>query len=99
MESSSLTHGESVILEYVTKQFLVAQPKLAETITAETSLVRSGVLDSFGIYTVVMFVEEQFGISIDDDEAIPEYFDSVSTIARFVSRKQSQLASGAAGSA
>ena len=35
-----------------------------------------------------MFLEERFGIKVQDDELVPENLDSVGRIARFVERKR-----------
>ena len=35
-----------------------------------------------------MFLEEEFGISVEDEEMIPENLDSVNNIVAFVNRKQ-----------
>jgi acyl carrier protein len=50
-------------------------------------LLANGIIDSLGILEVVTFVEQEFGITIADEELLPESFASVSSIARFVERK------------
>lgn len=52
------------------------------------SLLESGIIDSTGIMHVVAFLEERFGISIDDDDLISDNLESVTQIAAFVTRKQ-----------
>ncbi|AWK88861.1 acyl carrier protein [Azospirillum thermophilum] len=51
------------------------------------SLLESGVIDSTGIMHVVAFLEERFGISVEDDDMIADNLESVSRIASFVDRK------------
>lgn len=51
-------------------------------------LLEGGILDSAGIFSLVTFLEEEFGISVDDDEIVVENFDSVSSITRMVTDKQ-----------
>ena len=51
------------------------------------SLLDRGIIDSTGIMELVMFLEEQFGIAVADDELVPENLDSVSRIVAFLERK------------
>lgn len=43
--------------------------------------------DSMAVVTVLTMVEDQFGITIDDDEVSAEVFETVGTLAGFVERK------------
>ncbi|CAO3431635.1 acyl carrier protein [Azospirillum doebereinerae] len=52
------------------------------------SLLESGVIDSTGIMHVVAFLEERFGITVDDEDMIADNLESVNRIASFVERKQ-----------
>ena len=52
------------------------------------SLLESGVIDSTGIMHVVAFLEERFGILVDDEDMIADNLESVNRIADFVGRKQ-----------
>lgn len=54
----------------------------------DESLLESGIIDSTGIMHVVAFLEEQFGITIDDEDLVADNLDSVARIARFVGSKQ-----------
>jgi acyl carrier protein len=57
----------------------------------DTSFLENGVIDSTGVLELVMFIEETYGISVEDDEIVPENLDSISKIAEYVQRKQEQL--------
>lgn len=50
-------------------------------------LLESGVLTSLQTVELVLFLEEHFGISVNDDDFVEENFSSVSAIAAFVERK------------
>ncbi len=52
------------------------------------SLLESGVVDSTGIMHVVAFLEERFGIVVDDEDMIADNLESVTRIAAYVDRKQ-----------
>ena len=53
----------------------------------EDSLVEAGLLDSTGVLELVGYVETQFGIEVADEDLIPENFDSIGRITRYVMRK------------
>ncbi len=54
----------------------------------EESFIDSGTIDSTGVLEVVMFLEETFGLKIQDRELVPENLDSVDRLVQFVMRKQ-----------
>jgi len=55
----------------------------------EDSLMENGVVDSTGILEVIMWVEQNFGIHVEDSEVLPENFDSIGNITRYAQRKMS----------
>jgi acyl carrier protein len=54
---------------------------------ADTSLTQSGVVDSMGVLELIMFIEQEYGITIPDEDTLPENLDSVSRIVSYVSRR------------
>lgn len=54
-----------------------------------TSLLDQGIIDSTGVLEVIGFIEETFGITVEDSELLPENLDSIQGIAHFVTRKKS----------
>ena len=53
------------------------------------SLLETGVIDSLAMIELIAFLEEKYGISIDEDDMIPENFDSIEAIVTYVNRRQS----------
>ena len=53
----------------------------------EASLIEEGIIDSLGIMELVSFVEGRYGLSVADQELLPENFDSVAQLSAFVLRK------------
>lgn len=53
----------------------------------DESLLERGLLDSTGVIEVVAFLEERFGIVVEDSEIQPANLDSIDRMARFVERK------------
>ena len=52
------------------------------------SFLEQGILDSTGIMEVIFFLEEEFDISVNDEEMVPENLDSVSNILGFLDKKK-----------
>jgi acyl carrier protein len=69
---------------FVVENFLFGN---ANGLADDTSFLEAGILDSTGVLEVVAFLEQQFGVRVDDDELTPENLDSISSIGAFVSRK------------
>lgn len=53
----------------------------------DDSFLDSGIIDSTGVLEVVMFLEEGFGIKVDDEEMIPDNLDSIDNLVAFVAKK------------
>ena len=45
-------------------------------------------IDSLGIMELVLFVDEEFDIKIEDQEVVPQNFDSITKISEFIRRKK-----------
>jgi acyl carrier protein len=52
------------------------------------SFLETGAIDSTGVLEVVMFVEQQYELSVLDREMIPENLDSIDRLVQFVLRKK-----------
>ena len=55
----------------------------------DTSFLEERIIDSTGILQIISFLEEEFAITINDDEILPENLDSLSNITIFLNRKLS----------
>ena len=55
---------------------------------ADARLIDDQVLDSQSLFTLVTRLEAEFGISVPDDELVPDHFETVGTIADLVRSKQ-----------
>lgn len=70
---------------------LIETTVLSRTNTASVSddhaLLDSGLIDSMGIFELVSALEQACGVTIDDDELVPENFNSINDIAALVEQK------------
>ncbi len=57
-------------------------------LAADQSLIESGILDSVGLLRLVAFIEDQFGINIDDGEVSPDNFQTLNSMSAFLQRKE-----------
>jgi acyl carrier protein len=55
-------------------------------LSIEEKLLDKGLMDSLSILKTVTFCEEQFGITIPDQDVLPDHFESVKAIAALVDR-------------
>lgn len=53
----------------------------------EASFLNEGIIDSMGILELVTFVEKTFGISVQDQEIVPDNFDSVRRLSSYITSK------------
>lgn len=72
---------KDLILNYVINEY---QEDEDDEITYDTPLISSGFVDSFSMVSLKVFLERKFQISIPDDKATPEAFDSVNRIVELV---------------
>lgn len=79
-------HIEQQLRGYILENLLFTNDQ--SVLKNETSLLESGVVDSTGILEVIMFLENHFGIKVEDEEMIPENLDSINSIVSYVLRKR-----------
>jgi acyl carrier protein len=73
---------KETILKYVIEEYADEDDK----VTVDTPLISSGLVDSFSMVSLKRFLEVKYKISIPDEDASPEAFDTVSKIADLVTR-------------
>lgn len=69
---------------FITSNFYVSDPT---SLADETSLLDQGIIDSTGVLEVILFIEETFGIKVEDNEMLPDNLDSIERISNFVTLK------------
>lgn len=74
------------IRDFLASNFYITDVKSLED---HTSLLDQGIIDSTGVLEVIGFIEETFGITVEDSELLPENLDSIHGIARYVTNKKS----------
>jgi acyl carrier protein len=69
-----------IVQAYVTKEYVEDDT----VIEFDTPLISGGIVDSFSMVSLKRFLENKYNISIPDDKATPEAFDSVNKICDLV---------------
>jgi acyl carrier protein len=77
---------KDVILDYVIEEYAEED----DDVTYDTPLISGGLVDSFSMVSLKRFLEVRYKISIPDEDATPEAFDSVNKIAVLVKRFQAK---------
>jgi len=70
------------ITEFLVDEFL---PDIeAGSLTADYDLLAGGVIDSLGLLKVIAWLEDRFGVVVDDLEIAPDNFRTVAAMNEFV---------------
>ncbi len=80
------------IRRFIFENFLFGEPD--DSLGDKDSFLEKGVIDSTGILELVAFLEEGFGVKIEDEELIPENLDSVNNLINFIERKKVESSAG-----
>jgi acyl carrier protein len=59
------------------------------TIAPDEPLISSGLVDSFSLMDVALFVEDNFGVRIEDTELNADSFDNLTQLASLIESRQS----------
>jgi acyl carrier protein len=77
---------ENKIKDYIAKNLLFSDDGYGYP--DDASFLEEGIVDSQGVMELVMFVEDEFGVTVEDEDITPDNFDSVSLLAEYIRRKQ-----------
>ncbi len=73
------------IRDFILESYLFTDDESA--LKNNQSLLEAGIIDSTGILELIEYIQQAFGIEVEDDEMIPDNFDTVERIVAYVSRK------------
>jgi acyl carrier protein len=71
----------------VIRSFLKNSAPKGVSFTDSDNLLVKGVIDSLRMLDMISFLEEKYHIKIDEEELMPENFESVDAITRFVEQR------------
>ena len=70
---------EQQIRAFITTNFFSS-----DAFSDEDSLFEKGIVDSTGVLEVVAFVEETFKVKVKDQDLVPENFETIARLSRYV---------------
>ncbi len=79
-----MTEIKMKIREFIIENFLFGDDN---GLKDDTSFLEEGIIDSTGVLELVTYLEEEFEISVDDEELIPENLDSINNVAAYLEGK------------
>jgi acyl carrier protein len=86
---------ETVINDYISRELVQDAGRLP--LGNATSLLETGVLDSLSLLRLVVFIQERFGITVDDADLLPEHFDTVDAVCAYLRSRDGGKVSRANG--
>lgn len=72
--------------KFILNELAVDQDR--QSIEPDEDLIMQGIIDSMGVIKLSTFMEEKFGIKISDMDMVPENFQNIESLTKFV--KQSK---------
>lgn len=72
-----MSNIKEIILDYVKREYLEDEDQV---IDFDTPLISGGIVDSFSMVSLKVFLETRYKIQIPDAKASPKAFDSVNKI-------------------
>lgn len=82
--ATTATEIQEATRSFIVENFLFGEDR---DIEENESFLQSGLIDSTGILELVQFIEQTYGITVEDAEMVPENLDSLAGITSFVSVK------------
>lgn len=88
------TELKAQVRRFITDNFLLSER--ASRFADADSLIERDIVDSTGFLELITWLEETYGIAVQDEEMTPDNLESLDRIAAFLVRKGAQASAGAA---
>ena len=75
------------IAKYIAEEIL---KDTGRKVTYDEALISTGLIDSFSLVDLALFVEDSFNVRIDDAELTSEVFDNIDELARIIAARQAK---------
>ena len=76
---------EATIEKFVVEELMVGAR--GTRLDPDSSLIVSGVIDSLALLRLITFIEEKFGVTVEDEEVVPENFETINIIKGMIESK------------
>ena len=81
------------IRDYIAKNMLFSEDGFNRS--DDASFLEEGIIDSVGFMELVTYVQQTFNIEVGQEELVPDNFDSVNKLARYIQTKQQAVSRAA----
>ncbi len=75
----------STLAKFIAEKIL-KQPN--KVISADEAIISSGLIDSFSLMDLALFIEDTFGVRIEDTELNAETFDNLTQLAALIASRK-----------
>jgi acyl carrier protein len=82
-----MTETITILTQFITTQIL-KQP--GRSIDPKQALISSGLIDSFHLVDLALFIEDSFSVRIEDTELNADAFDTLEQLVRLIHQRQAQ---------
>jgi acyl carrier protein len=72
------------VRSFITENYLYGQDKQFDD---DDSFLEHGIIDSTAVLELVAFLEENYAITVEDDELTPDNLDSIKSVSTYLRRK------------
>ena len=86
MEATDIKTMRQEIRQFILEAFLFGDE--SDPFSDSDSFMQKGIIDSTGVLELTSFLEEKYGITVEDEEMVPENLDSIDNLVKFLERKK-----------
>ena len=80
---------ENTLKKYIYKKFVRGKDR--DMVGDDESLFERGIIDSLGLIQLVSFLEDRFKLQVEDEELIPDNFETVNQLKEYIEKKLSLM--------
>jgi len=84
---NKINFSNESVKQFIVDNFLFGD---ADKLAVDTHLFEKGIIDSTGVLELVAFIEENFNVTVSDDELVQDNFSSLIAIEKFRQSKNNQ---------
>jgi acyl carrier protein len=77
-----------VLTDYLSREVVAKNGRPLPTLDQPLLDSEGGVIDSMGMWPLIVFVESHFGIKVEDTDLFPENFRTLRALTKFIETKQ-----------
>jgi acyl carrier protein len=81
---------EAIITRFISEELLRGDGEIS--LEPNGSLISTGILDSLALLKLLLFIEERFGLKVEDGEVNPSNFETINRIKAFIESKKTEAA-------